>query len=127
MLAFCIDCYTRTDGCFDVTVHSDCHTQESVHTVRLSPGEQTLFFSRPGVTINLSGFLKGYALEKIRPLLRQFGVDNALVNMGNSSVLALGCQPQAKVEGEFRAEPHAGRKGMAGFPVEKRMPYYFGE
>jgi len=96
MLAFCIDCYTRTDGCFDVTVHSDCHTQESVHTVRLSPGEQTLFFSRPGVTINLSGFLKGYALEKIRPLFRQFGVDNALVNMGNSSVLALGCQPQAE-------------------------------
>ena len=48
MLAFCIDCYTRTDGCFDVTVHSDCHTQESVHTVRLSPGgaDPLLFTSR---------------------------------------------------------------------------------
>ncbi len=45
--------------------------------------------------INLSGFLKGYALDEIRPLLEAAGVDNALVNMGNSSVLALGCQPDS--------------------------------
>ncbi len=43
--------------------------------------------------INLSGFLKGYALDEIRPILAANNIENALVNMGNSSVLALGCQP----------------------------------
>ncbi len=43
--------------------------------------------------INLSGFLKGYALDEIRPIFERSGLENILVNLGNSSVLALGCQP----------------------------------
>ncbi len=43
--------------------------------------------------INLSGFLKGYALDEIRPILEANNIENALVSMGNSSVLALGSQP----------------------------------
>ena len=65
------------------------------YSIQLSPQEHTLFFLQPGVTINLSGFLKGYALEKIRELLQQYEIENALVNMGNSSVLALGHHPLA--------------------------------
>lgn len=95
MLAFCVECYARTDGCFDVTIHSANYTRNSIHSIQLSPQEHTLFFLQPGVTINLSGFLKGYALEKIRELLQQYEVENALVNMGNSSVLALGHHPLA--------------------------------
>lgn len=41
---------------------------------------------------NLSGFLKGYALDAVRPILENHGVTSALVNLGNSSVLALGNQ-----------------------------------
>lgn len=95
MLSFCVNCYTRTDGCFDVTVHSANHTSDSIRNIRLSPQEHTLYFSQFGVTINLSGFLKGYALEKIRNLLQHYEVEDALVNMGNSSVLALGHHPMA--------------------------------
>ena len=47
------------------------------------------------MTINLSGFLKGYALEKTRKLLQYYEVKDALINMGNSSVLALGHHPLA--------------------------------
>ncbi len=43
--------------------------------------------------INLSGFLKGYALDEILPILELHGIGTALVNMGNSSVMAVGCQP----------------------------------
>lgn len=64
MLAFCVDCYTRTAGCFDVTIHSADYTPNLIRSVQLSPQERTLLFLQPGVTINLSGFLKGYALEK---------------------------------------------------------------
>lgn len=95
MLAFCVECYTRTDGCFDVTIHSANYIRNSIYSIQLSLQEHTLFFLQPGVTINLSGFLKGYALEKIRELLQQYEIENALVNMGNSSVLALGHHPLA--------------------------------
>lgn len=95
MLAFCMDSHARTGGCFDVTVHSAHHTPQSIHGIQLSPREHTLFFLQPGTTINLSGFLKGYALEKIRGVLQHYEVENALVNLGNSSILALGHPPLA--------------------------------
>ena len=113
MLVFCVDCHTRTGGCFDVTVHSTDYTPHSIHNVQLSPQERTLHFLQPGLTVNLSGFLKGYALDKIRELLKHYGVENALVNMGNSSVLALGHHPLAdgwKVDfGQFIASQQGER------------------
>lgn len=42
--------------------------------------------------INLSGFLKGYALDAIRPMLTKHNIHSALINMGNSSILAIGRQ-----------------------------------
>ena len=93
MLTFCVDCYIRTAGCFDVTIHSADYTPNLIRSVQLSPQERTLLFLQPGVTINLSGFLKGYALEKTRKLLQHYEVKDALINMGNSSVLALGNHP----------------------------------
>lgn len=96
MLSFCIDCNTRTNGFFDITVHSTNYTPDTILGVQLSSKEQTLFFQHPGININLSGFLKGYALECIRKLLQFYGVRDALVNMGNSSVLALGKTPFGK-------------------------------
>lgn len=95
MLTFCVDCYTRTAGCFDVTIHSADYTPNLIRSVQLSPQERTLLFLQPGVTINLSGFLKGYTLEKTRKLLQHYEVKDALINMGNSSVLAFGHHPLA--------------------------------
>lgn len=89
----CLESYDRTGGCFDVTVHSNPHSADTIRDVCLSPQTQTLFFSRPGIFLNLSGFLKGYALDRIRPLLQQHGIANALINMGNSSVLGVGNPP----------------------------------
>jgi thiamine biosynthesis lipoprotein len=40
--------------------------------------------------INLSGFLKGYALDAVRPILTKHSIQSALINMGNSSILAVG-------------------------------------
>lgn len=44
--------------------------------------------------INLSGFLKGYALDAVRPILTKHNIRSALVNMGNSSIFAIGRQSQ---------------------------------
>lgn len=51
-----------------------------------------LFDVNYGGEANLSGFIKGYALDEIRLILMRRGITSALVNLGNSSVLALGSQ-----------------------------------
>ena len=80
MISLCTEYHKKTLGCFDVTIH-------------LYPEAQSVFFQQAGTTINLSGFLKGYALDKIREILKVHIIANALINMGNSSVLALGNHP----------------------------------
>ena len=55
-----------------------------------------LFDIAVGGSYDLSGFLKGYALDRIRSILTSSGIENALVNMGNSSVMALGKRSEGK-------------------------------
>ena len=93
MIDLCLEYHKKTLGCFDVTVHSENYNQDTIHSVYLSAEERSIFYRQPGVTINLSGFLKGYALETIRELLNSCSIENALINMGNSSLLALGNHP----------------------------------
>ena len=95
MVDLCLEYHEKTSGCFDVTVHSENYNQDTIHSVCLSAEEQSIFYRQPGITINLSGFLKGYALETIRDILHSCSIENALINMGNSSVLALGHHPLA--------------------------------
>jgi thiamine biosynthesis lipoprotein len=49
--------------------------------------------SRRGVSVNLGGVAKGYALERMRPILVRHGIEDALLNFGQSSTWALG-RPQ---------------------------------
>jgi thiamine biosynthesis lipoprotein len=44
----------------------------------------------PGVSVNLGGVAKGYALDRMLPILAQHGIENALLNFGQSSTWALG-------------------------------------
>ncbi|MCD7935843.1 MAG: FAD:protein FMN transferase [Tannerellaceae bacterium] len=85
-----------TAGCFDVTIESDSHTPETAKAVCMDIEHSAISFDKPGIRINLSGFLKGYALENIRTILERFHIKDALINMGNSSVLALGNHPCAE-------------------------------
>ena len=60
MVDLCLEYHEKTSGCFDVTVHSENYNQDTIHSVCLSAEEQSIFYRQPGITINLSGFLKGY-------------------------------------------------------------------
>ena len=93
MIDLCLEYKGKTLGCFDVTVHSENYNQNTIHSVHLSAEDHSIYFSQPGIAVNLSGFLKGYALETIKSILNEFLIENALINMGNSSVLALGNHP----------------------------------
>lgn len=93
LLTFCKEVYRQTFGYFDVTVHSEDHDLLTIDEVLLSEEGHTLFLQCPGIRINLSGILKGWTLDRLRTLLKVHGVENALISLGNSSVLALGCAP----------------------------------
>jgi thiamine biosynthesis lipoprotein len=105
----------ETDGAFDVTAgplikawgffHRQGRVPDAadlaaalakvgMRHVTLDPQRRTVRFDRPGVEINLGSIGKGYALDRAGELLRgNFGVTAALLNGGNSSILALGSPP----------------------------------
>ena len=93
MINLCLEYNGKTLGCFDVTIHSEHYNQHTIHSIHLSAKNHSVYFSEPGVTINLSGVLKGYALETIRDILGKAMIEDALINMSNSSILALGNHP----------------------------------
>ncbi|MBA4743524.1 MAG: FAD:protein FMN transferase [Azoarcus sp.] len=49
----------------------------------------TVSTANPAVQIDLGGYAKGYALDRAAAILREMGVDNALINIGGN-VMALG-------------------------------------
>ena len=53
-------------------------------------GATSAEIARPGVSVDLGGIAKGYALDRMLPLLRARGIRDALLNFGQSSTWALG-------------------------------------
>jgi FAD:protein FMN transferase len=59
--------------------------------IGLDAERRSVRYLRPGVEINLASIGKGYALDRAGEVLRkEFGFTSALLNGGNSSVLAIG-------------------------------------
>jgi thiamine biosynthesis lipoprotein len=46
---------------------------------------RTVRFARPGVCIDLGGFAKGHAVDNATAILRQFGIQHAMVSAGGDS------------------------------------------
>lgn len=111
LLARCLQAHRETGGLFDITVNSPAFYPGLINRVRLSeapsnsPCQGRLAFQTPNDTqppssltdesliLDLSGILKGYALERLRPLLPAYGITDALISLGNSSILSLGSNP----------------------------------
>ena len=107
LLARCLRACHETGGLFDITVNSPRFEPGLIGAVELkamsveTTGEcgvrgttgGCLCLHREGIILDLSGVLKGYAIERVRALLTALGVRDALVNLGNSSILSLGRNP----------------------------------
>jgi thiamine biosynthesis lipoprotein len=64
-----------------------------MHLVQLDPGRRTVRFEREGVMLDLGAIGKGYAVEKAAELLREAGVEAALIHGGTSTVFGIGHPP----------------------------------
>ncbi len=116
-LELCQKMYIETVGVFDVTVGSlkDCWLGKD--KTPLKPTKKQLDYARAhtgsklykldhsahsvevltdNLQIDLGGFAKGYAVDKMAELLLDWNINTALINGGYSSVLALGTPPQKK-------------------------------
>ena len=61
--------------------------------VILNAPEQTIYFARPGVELDLGGIAKGYAVDRAVEVLRRGGISRALVSAGGSTIYGLGAPP----------------------------------
>jgi thiamine biosynthesis lipoprotein len=61
-----------------------------MHHVRLDATRDGVRFARPGVEVNFGAIGKGFALDRMRELLRARGVRRAMLSAGRSSVRAFG-------------------------------------
>lgn len=73
--------------------------------VQLEPRSNSVHFERPGITIDLGGIAKGYAIDRAAELLSEAGVKRALLHAGLSTVFAVGSPP-----------------GTVGWPIGIRHP-----
>ena len=84
-----LDCrryHKNTDGFFDIT----CRDFEKII---FKDDSKSIHFDQYGMFFDFGAYGKGYALKGIRHQLELAGIKRALVNFGNSSVLALGAHP----------------------------------
>jgi thiamine biosynthesis lipoprotein len=75
-----------TDDFFDITLSDFSKltiVEESHH----------MLFGQYGMMLDFGGYAKGYALRCMRNRFLEAGIERALVNFGNSSVLAIGTHP----------------------------------
>ena len=75
-----------TDGYFDVT-------RTNFEKIIFIDESQSIQFESDGVILDFGGYAKGYALKCVHKRLEEAGIRRALINFGNSSVLALGGHP----------------------------------
>lgn len=92
ILLRCCDYNLETEGLFDITASVDLPGMMLSDKLGLAQNDGTVMRHYGQAKINLSGFLKGYALDKVVEKMRK-NVRNGLVSFGNSSVFAFGNHP----------------------------------
>jgi len=113
----CAALYAETNRAFDVTVGPlwECWLNEDrqlknpskeeieqarkrtgMGLVKLDEDEHAVEVLTEGVKVDLGGFGKGYALEKMAELLKDWDIETALVHGGYSTVYAIGAPQDVK-------------------------------
>lgn len=129
LLVRCVQWGLASDGAFDIACGALIKAwgfyrrmgripsaEERIHAMQCSglrhlvfdPQRHTIRFRRQGLELNLGSVGKGYALDQAGECLRQeWGITQALLHGGGSSILALGTSPGCE----------------RGWPIRLRHPY----
>ena len=149
-LKIAVRIYAETNGAFDITIGSllKCWRNDDgtprrpspkeidlarLHTganlLQLDEAEHTVRLSASPIQIDLGGIGKGYAVDRVAELLRDWSIDVALISGGYSSVLALDAPPGKKGwpltltnpagSKEILARPFLQKGALSGSGVQK--------
>lgn len=72
------------DQAESLTNYKDIIVDEAAKTVKLA---------KEGMVLDMGGIGKGYAADRIADYLKEQGLDSAMINLGGSSIIALGNKP----------------------------------
>jgi thiamine biosynthesis lipoprotein len=116
LLKRCAQLSAETDGAFDITsgplvkawgfhdgegrIPPDAEIAELLENVGMSrilfdDDDHLVYYTAPKLEINLGAVGKGYALDQAAETLKFYGVRNALMHGGQSTILAMGAPPGA--------------------------------
>lgn len=108
ILTCCKKYYESTRGLFDVGIgkqidywkenignpdQDTCPFNSGMKDLYLDERKHSVFFGDENLKINLGGFGKGYALDKVVEILKTAGVNTAYLSFGESSIVCLGAHP----------------------------------
>lgn len=102
----CAQLTSQTDGAFDITAGSNT----SIKMLQLDESDFSVKLLANSILLDLGGFGKGYAIDSMAKLFKEWDIESVLIHGGKSSVLAL-------------AEP----PGEKGWPVTLSNPAQFGQ
>lgn len=133
--------YDDTQGAFDITAGSlmDCWLNEDgerrcpseeelnlarqrtgMHLVKLDESRYAVALLTDHVQLDLGGIGKGYAVDRMAELLRDWSIDTALIHGGFSSVLALDSPPGTKGWPLTLSNPRDRNKTLARLSLKGR-------
>ncbi len=114
LLAACLRYHRISEGAFDITVGALVEAwgffrgagkmpgrpalwlarrKVGSQHMRLDRANRTVRFLRSGLRLDPGGIGKGYAVDRAVAVLREYGIERALVSAGASSIYALGAPP----------------------------------
>ncbi|MFT4901701.1 MAG: thiamine biosynthesis lipoprotein [Lentimonas sp.] len=98
-LRIALEAYQQTGGLFDITLGQQIEHQknklagprpELTGQLMVDPNRPAVHCSQAGREIDLGGIGKGYALDRMKRLIEEWGIEEALVSAGGSTQLAIG-------------------------------------
>lgn len=75
-------------------------------------GHHEARLAREGMAVDLGGFAKGWTLDRLGEMLSERGIDRALLDFGQSSMLGLGRPADAPAWRVLVRDPHGGYAGV---------------
>lgn len=117
LLSACVEYSRESEGAFDITVgplmkvwgfykgtgrlphHAEIRgalERVGYRNIVLDPANHTVRFARDGVELDPGGIGKGYAVDRMVEVLKQYDIRSALVSGSGSSIYAMGAPPDQK-------------------------------
>lgn len=114
LLSACKRYHQLSDGAFDITIGALVETwgffrgngempnwwslwlarrKVGSQYLEINRTDQTVRFLRSGISLDPGGIGKGYAVDRAGAVLREYGIEQALISAGTSSIYALGSPP----------------------------------